>query len=115
MTPTELELHDAIIETWAVDFGRRELRVVLRAYIQPETSTRESVELVFEELKSFSCIADLGRLHDNERSGNVNYWVPSQDGGTTFIYVMDGCLAIDAARVGLRFVRQPEPREGSGS
>jgi hypothetical protein len=96
MNTSELELHDAVVQGWTIDVEQRELRLTLSVYASSEASSRQLMEIRFSDLRSFSCVADLLRLSDNRRSGNVNYWVPSEGPGISYIYLVDGCLAIDA-------------------
>lgn len=101
MKPSELELHDAIIQRWTIDVEKRELHLTLSAYVSSESAARQPIEIRFLELRNFSCVTDLLRLDDNRRSGNVNYWVPSEAGGVSYIYLVDGCLSIDAGKLTL--------------
>lgn len=48
-------------------------------------------------------LGNLARTRSGRVAGNVNYWVPNE-GGTTYLYLVDGCVAITAKA--MRLVRK---------
>jgi hypothetical protein len=98
-----IELHDALIKSLSVDFESEVVRVEIEFYPDSETAQRVSAVLVFEGVTSVSNILDLARTRSGRIAGNVNYWVPNEV-GTTYLYLVDGCVAVTAKAV--RFVRK---------
>ena len=71
-------------------------------YLNTNDSNRKPFSIVFEGVESISQISNLDRLEQNAFAGNVNYWIPEQNGGTTYIYLTDGCVAIKSAKIHLK-------------
>lgn len=93
-----IELHDAVIKGWSVDFESGVVRVEVAFFPDSKSAQRVPVCLVFEEVTSMSDILDLKKARSSRVSGNVNYWMPNEC-GTTYIYLIDGCVAITAKTV----------------
>jgi hypothetical protein len=94
-----IELHDALLKGMNIDYISKRVTVELDLYEDSHDSHRKSASIIFEGVKSISEICNLDRLQDNAKAGNVNYWVPDQSNGTSYIYLVDGCLAILAKTV----------------
>lgn len=95
----KIELHDALLKSMNVDYNLKRVTVELDFYEDSSDSHRKSASIIFEGVKSIAEICNLDRLQDNARAGNVNYWVPGQADDTTYVYLVDGCLAILAKTV----------------
>ncbi len=106
MSPIDLELHDAVLRTLAIDFDGRSLTLVVDAYLAPDQKARKPVELIFSDVTDLSCLADFANLSANAKAGNINYWVPSLEGKSSYLYLTDGCLAINAGQVVVRELSQ---------
>lgn len=100
-TPVEIiELHDALLRRAFVDYTERTMKIDFEYFASTEDSNRKALSICFEGVDSISQISSLDRLKKNAFAGNVNYWLPSEkDGGTTYIYLADGCIAIKADQV----------------
>jgi hypothetical protein len=100
MTALEsLELHDGLIVSMEISYTKKDLIVEVELYRSSDDRVREKRSIIFEGVRSISQIADFNSLEKNAFAGNINYWVPCQD-GTTFIYLTDGCIVVNAS--GLR-------------
>lgn len=98
----ELELHDALLKSTIIDYTSKIIEVQLELYLNTKDSKRRPFSIIFEGVESISQIANLERLSQNAFAGNVNYWQPEQNGGTTYIYLTDGCIAIKSAKLQLK-------------
>lgn len=96
----KIELHDACLQWMHIDYVAKTVRIDLQFYLTPESSKREMASLVFSKVDSVSHIGDLISLEDNAAAGNVNYWIPRRT-GLTYIYLVDGCIAIEAQDIEL--------------
>jgi len=96
-----IELHDALLKKMDVDYVKNVVVVALEFYEDVDAPCRKTALITFEGVESISKICSLERMNQNAGAGNVNYWVPSQPGGTTFIYLVDGCISLTAQRVSL--------------
>jgi hypothetical protein len=105
----DLELHDACVKKMNVDYISKTVSIDLDFYENSNSCDRQSGSIIFEGIESISQICDFNRLSHHFDAGNVNYWVPAQRGGTTYIYLTDGCIAITAKKIkinGVNAVRQ---------
>ena len=93
---SDIELHDAQIDSSTVDFVGRTITLGISYYATSNEKTRAEARLVFEGVQSISTIVSLEHLAKNRNAGNVNYWVPVSGSGTTYIYLVDGCIAVCA-------------------
>ena len=94
----KIELHDALLHRMHIDYAAKIVRIDLQFYLTPESSKREMASLIFSKVDSVSHISDLIRHEDNAIAGNINYWIPQQE-GLTYIYLVDGCIAIGAGNI----------------
>ena len=98
----KIELHDAVLSGMTIDYSLRVATVGLEFYSSEEERHRHPALITFHGIESISQICDLDQLAKNASPGNVNYWIPAEEGGTTYIYLVDGCLAIKAMRVAMK-------------
>lgn len=94
-----IELHDALLKSTCIDYTDGTVEIGFEFYASADDSSRKSVSVVFEGVESMSQIADLEALKKNAFAGNVTYWLPGENGATTYIYLTDGCLAIKAKQI----------------
>lgn len=94
-----IELHDALLKSMNVDYEFNKLTIELDFYENSNDAHRKAASIIFYGVKSLAGVCNLERLQDNAKAGNVNYWVPGQAGDTTYVYLVDGCLAISAKTV----------------
>lgn len=92
----KLELHDAIISNIEVNLGS--ISVLLKCYLHEGSDKRIDLRINFSGVRSCGVSMDHVSLENNARSGNVNYWIPKNN-GTTYIYLMDGCINIDSKNI----------------
>lgn len=95
--PIQIELHDAVINGVHVDFVDKSMRIDVNFYFSG--AERRKGLIIFSGLSGFSASFDVRHLEDNSISGNVNYWVPAEGVGTTFIYFSHGYLSIAASGI----------------
>jgi hypothetical protein len=91
-----IELHDALVERINIDFLAASVTIYIAYYPSVEGEQRVRAKLIFEGVEAISQIADLTRLRKNAVAGNINCWRPSDAGGATYIYLVDGCIAVTA-------------------
>lgn len=97
--PSTLDLHDATIESISLDFRTRTLTIYTNHYQSSESSKKEKLVINFYKVTSYSCLSDLESILDNSKSGNINSWSPATGKGTTYIYLVEGCIQVAADRV----------------
>jgi hypothetical protein len=102
-TLDEIELHDALLKSMNVDYAAKVATVKIEFFEDAKDRNRKVALLIFEEIELVSQISSLERLQENAFAGNVNYWVPAQNGGTTYIYLVDGCVSIKAEKVRVEY------------
>ena len=94
-----IELHDALLQSMDIDYVAKTVKIRLEYYSNQEEKYRKLIFINFEEVSMISEISNLKQLQKNAFAGNVNYWVPKQDDGVTYIYLTDGCIAIHAHKI----------------
>jgi hypothetical protein len=95
----EIELHDGLIRGVNIDFEAGSVAIYLAYYSSPDSRERAAAALFFEGVESISQILSVTGVRQNASAGNINYWVPSDGGGVTYIYVVNGCIAVTAKSV----------------
>jgi hypothetical protein len=95
----EIELHDALIKSINVDFELGSARIDIAYHVSADTRDRVHAVLVFEGVESVHQVSSVTRIRQSSIAGNINYWVPNGDGGTTYIYLVDGCIAVTSKTV----------------
>ncbi len=91
-----IELHDALIVGFAADFVARSVSFDVAYYERKDSRQRRGGVILFTGVESLAATCDLINIQRNARAGNINYWVPASAGGTTHLYLADGCIAIRA-------------------
>jgi hypothetical protein len=99
----DLELHDAIIKRIDVDVAKRSIDIAMEVYPEPSASVRHPAILRFENVVQSTLNFNFAELALNESAGNVGYWRPSNGPGLTYIYLIDGMLAIDHDGITITF------------
>lgn len=94
MNLDEIELHDALINKINIDFVTGVVMIDVSYYETSEACIRRPALIKFNGAKLISNLCDFQRLQRNAGAGNVNYWVPNNLGGVTYIYLVDGCIGI---------------------
>lgn len=94
-----IEMHDALLKNMRVDHPGKKVTIDFDFYQSTDDRARSPLSITFDAVESLSHIADLKRMQANAFAGNVNYWVPSSGPGTTYIYLVDGCIAITAGSI----------------
>ena len=102
MKVEEIELHDALLKNTVINYVSKTIEIQLELYLNTNDTIRKSLSVVFEGVESISQMSDLDKLEQNAFAGNINYWLPEQSSGTTYIYLTDGCIAIKAANILLK-------------
>ena len=97
--PDDIELHDAVVERLEVDYPARAARIAVSYYASHDARQRSRAVIRFEQVESVSHHADLLAMVNNASAGNVNYWNPAVRAKRTFIYLVEGCLAVEAELV----------------
>jgi hypothetical protein len=71
----------------------------LEAYMGEGDRVRRPLEVTFVDVDDLACVADFSMMATNARAGNINYWAPSLTGGTSYVYLNEGCISIKAREV----------------
>lgn len=101
----DIELHDALLKKLQVNYVEKTAAIDIEFYETEQSSTRLGATIAFEKVANISHISDFNRLEINASAGNINYWVPAKNKGVTYIYLVDGCIAIDASIVSIKMVK----------
>lgn len=91
----ELELHDAQLTGVEVRPTSREIAVSVRAFVGVAPNTRTKLTVLFKGVKQFTQNMDFLAMEDHSSAGNINYWSPSLQAGTTYIYLVDGVIVVE--------------------
>lgn len=89
-----IELHDAKIALLDINYLDKSVLICIDFYESRDSKSRRSAKIVFRGVGSISMVCAMDRIADNANAGNVNYWTPAIAPGTTYIYLVDGCIAI---------------------
>lgn len=108
MSLDEINLHDALIKELSVDYGAKIVVINIAYYKTEQSPKRQEAIITFKKVQSISQITDFERLEMNAWAGNVNYWVPAEFGGITYIYFADGCLAIHAKKIAFKNIKSTD-------
>jgi hypothetical protein len=93
--PKTLELHDSQVISVEVKPTMRQVVIEILAYLSETTKNRVALKLLFDDVNHFTQCMSFEHMERNFWAGNINYWVPSTDGGYTYIYLVNGLLAIE--------------------
>lgn len=103
MEPEEIDLHDATLEGFAVQYGEKSAVIDIAFYPdQTESKERTPAQIIFSGVERVNEVSDLIHLEQDKFAGNVAYWQPAVGKGTTYIYLVSGVLAITAQSVKVR-------------
>jgi hypothetical protein len=97
----DLELHDAQLTGVEVRPTTREVAVSVRAFVGISPNTRTKLTLLFKGVKQFTQNMDFLAMEDNSSAGNINYWSPALQAGTTYIYLVNGVIAVEHESIAL--------------
>lgn len=92
----EQQGHDSQIDAIAIDVLCRTVTLRLSAYATEESPKRDAIEIVFRDVEQVQCIADLVKLGDNRSAGNITHWHIAHGPGSSFFYLIEGCLVVTA-------------------
>jgi len=96
MDHSGIELHDARLVSVTTDYVARRVVVAIDYYPNPNASVRVPASIQFNGVSRFNELSDLDELQSNAAAGNISYWVPAIDSGTTYIYLVRGLIGITA-------------------
>ena len=90
-----LELHDAQLTGVEVRPTAREVALSVRAFVGVAPNTRTKLTVLFKGVKQFTQNMDFLSMEDHSSAGNINYWSPALQAGTTYIYLIDGVIVVE--------------------
>ncbi len=91
-----VELHDALLISISINYAEKTMTISVECYQDAvHDRGRQPARIIFEGVYSISHTVDLDALQDNASVGNIEYWAP-HPGGTTYIYLVDGSIAVCA-------------------
>jgi hypothetical protein len=95
----KIELHDAVIKKIKINYPKKTIKIRLNFYENENDRDRKPALISFSEIESITQICDsVDEFLENAAAGHVIDWKPANGAGKTYIYWIDGCLFIDAAR-----------------
>ena len=84
----------------AIDYVNCTISIDLDYYPQGnESSQRVSAQINFSGVRKLNEVSDFDELSTNASAGNITYWVPAKNNGTSYIYLARGFISIEAAGV----------------
>lgn len=95
-----LDFHDSVLDEVAFDAGAQTATIRLQIYPTTDAKTRTPATLTFEGVRTLSMTADADALARHAAPGNVGYF-RHQEGRSSYLFLVAGCLAIEAKRVHL--------------
>lgn len=98
----QIELHDALLVNAFVDYEARAMTITVKYYKKEGSADRTTAKIIFEGVSALNQISNLDAIAGNTFAGHIVYWTPARNGGATYIYLADGCIAITSRAV--RFV-----------
>jgi len=90
-----LELHDAQLTGVEVRPTAREVALSVRAFVGVAPNTRTKLTMLFKGVRQFTQNMDFLSMEDHSSAGNINYWSPALQAGTTYIYLIDGVIVVE--------------------
>jgi len=93
MSPDDIDLHDAVLETINFDASAKRIEINLQFYRRLfKDRDRVPIRIVFEGVKRFSIVGNVVGLTRSASFGNVVYW--KWNARETDIYLTEGCILI---------------------
>ncbi|AVP96805.1 hypothetical protein C7S18_06140 [Ahniella affigens] len=103
MKPVDVELHDALLESVAVNYAKKLVSLLVAYYPEPVASSkRVQATIIFSGVERMSGFTDFFELANNRFAGNISHWNPAVGVGTTYIYLTGGMFAVTAKSVKFR-------------
>jgi hypothetical protein len=96
----DIELHDGLITGLQIDVIGKSVKIFIDFYPTIKASTREKIIMEFSDVESISQLMNISKINRNRSAGNINYWIPDE-GSTTYIYLIDGCIEIKAKTISI--------------
>ena len=97
--PKTLELHDSQVTSVEVKPKTRQVVIEIYAYLSEASKNRVELKLLFDGVNHFTQCMSFEHMAQNFSAGNINYWVPSTNGGYTYIYLVNGIFVIEHKRL----------------
>lgn len=92
----EMQGHDSQVESITIDALSRTVSLRFSSYPSFAASDRIAIEVAFKNVTSITTTADLVALSINHGAGNVNHWHVAEGPGSSYFYLIEGCLVITA-------------------
>ena len=89
--------HDAQILSVSFDVMAKSVSIRIAGYKSDNARDRQQATITFEQVTDLLVSADINELLDNHGAGNVNHWHIAQAAGTSYLYLVEGYIAITAA------------------
>lgn len=88
--------HDSQLDGMSIDALAQSVSLRLSSYPSEGASDRVAIEICFTDVEQVQTLADLAELSDNRAAGNVNHWHIATGPGTSYFYLVEGCIMISA-------------------
>lgn len=88
------DLHDAIIDGVEIDFNNHTAVIYIKYYKSDESANRINGNIKFSNVSFAAQNFSISDLDINKTAGNVSYWIPSANFGSTYIYLVQGYIQI---------------------
>jgi hypothetical protein len=92
------DLHDARVDSLLIDFQKKTVTLDIEYYESESSTQRKKGSITFTEVSAVNQVLDLREVAANRKAGNVNYWQPAEKAGSTFVYLVHGCLILTSAK-----------------
>ena len=99
MNINDVDLHDALLKNMVVDYKNKTVSIFIDYYKSENDKERIATEIRFMDVEMLTQVSDTIEMERNAFAGNISYWIPSQNSGTTYIYLSQGCISIKSSDV----------------
>jgi hypothetical protein len=88
--------HDSLLEGIDIDTVKYTASIRLLSYETPGSPERIPITIDFSNVTSMTMQADMIQLANNRFAGTVAYWHIAEGTGTSYIYLIEGYVAVTA-------------------
>jgi hypothetical protein len=92
----EMQGHDAHLDEVMIDVLRRTVTLRMTAYPDAQAPDRVPIDVKFDNVEAVQTIANLKELERHHFAGHMIYWKVAKAAGTSYFYLVAGCLSVTA-------------------
>ena len=97
-----IELHDAIINSFSINYEKMTAVISIEYYTNKNECGRVSGQITFSGIESINQVVDISELSKHRKFGNISYWSPAKGMGATFIHLCTGTISVTAKKVSFK-------------